>query len=187
MATTEEHRLTVEAYLELEAGSEVRHEYVDGELFAMTGASCAHSFLIGSLYVRLWQHARRGPCQVHTSSVRVHVAAANAFYYPDIVVSCDERDRSDSHSLEYPGLMVEVLSPSTAGFDHGKKFSDYRTLDSLHDYVLVHRDRRLVEHFRRQRDGTWLLTDLRAEDTLVVEALAFEVRVDELYEDVDLP
>lgn len=141
--------LSVDDYLAGELESQVRHEYVDGEIYAMVGASDRHGLitlnLAGTLSQRLPDR-----CQVFTSDmkVRIRTAERTIFYYPDILVSCDPRDR-ESYYRQYPCLIAEVLSPHTARLDRFEKFLFYQQLDALEEYLLVSQDYRQVEVFRR--------------------------------------
>lgn len=141
--------LPVDIYIEGELESQVRHEYVDGEVYAMVGASDRHGLIAGNLHTALNLRLPE-QCQVFTSDmkVRIRTAERDIFYYPDVLVSCDPRDR-ETYYREHPCLVVEVLSPHTARSDRFEKFLFYRQLDSLQEYVLVSQDYRQVEVFRR--------------------------------------
>jgi Uma2 family endonuclease len=146
-----------EAYLAWEERQEEKHEFIAGEVFAMAGARREHVVVSGNLYAVFKQRLRGGPCQAYVADLRVRVDAADAFFYPDVVVSCDPRDHAADQFIAHPTLIVEVLSESTAAFDRGKKFAAYRTLPSLQEYVLVDIEARRVETFRRTPENDWLL------------------------------
>lgn len=148
-----------EAYLSWEEGQAEKHEYINGEVFAMAGARREHVVVAGNLYAAFKQRLRGGPCQAYIADLRVRVAAADAFFYPDVVVSCDPRDHAAIQFIEHPTLIVEVLSESTESFDRGHKFAAYRTLPSLQEYVLVDSEARRVESFRRTSENDWLFHD----------------------------
>ena len=141
--------ISVDDYLVGELASQVRHEYVDGELYAMVGASDRHGLITVNLASLLSQRLP-DRCQVFASDmkVRIQVAEREVFYYPDVLVSCDLRDR-EPYYRQYPCLVIEVLSPHTARLDRFEKFMFYRDLDSLEEYLLVSQDYRQVEVFRR--------------------------------------
>ncbi|MFO8038350.1 MAG: Uma2 family endonuclease, partial [Sodalinema sp.] len=142
--------ITPEDYLAAEEISPIRHEYRDGEVFAMTGGTQAHHTIVGNLFFALKTHLRSSGCRIFAEGMKTRVEASNAFYYPDVVVTCDDRDRQpQSQYIEYPRLIIEVLSPSTARFDRTEKFADYRTIPSLEEYVLVSSDRQQVEVFQK--------------------------------------
>jgi Uma2 family endonuclease len=161
MATAPVSRLSAEEYLALERQSAERHEFLGGEIFAMTGASRRHNLIAGNVFAALHvQLAGRG-CEVYTHDMRVRVPAADLFTYPDVVVACGGPQFADAETdtLVNPTLIVEVLSPTTESYDRGNKFAHYRTLPSLAEYLLLAQDRVRAEHFVRQGDGGWLLTE----------------------------
>ncbi len=141
--------LSVDEYLAGELESQVRHEYVGGEAYAMVGASDRHGLITLNLAGLLSQRLPER-CQVFSSDmkVRIQTAERDIFYYPDVLVSCDPRDR-EPYFRQYPRLVAEVLSPHTARLDRFEKFLFYRQLDSLQEYLLVSQDYRQVEVFRR--------------------------------------
>ncbi len=140
--------LSVADYLEGERHSEIRHEYVAGLVFAMVGGTLGHNRVTGNIYAFLRNHLRGTPCSAYMSDVKVRIEAADAFYYPDVVVSCEPADLKDSF-LTAPVLVVEVLSPSTENIDRREKLLNYPKLASLREYVLVSPDDVRVEVFRR--------------------------------------
>src|SRR5262245_20014349 len=164
MATAPIARLSAEEYLALERQSTERHEFLDGEIFAMTGASRRHNLVAGNvfaaLHAQLAGHAGHS-CEIYTHDMRVRVTAADLFAYPDVVVACGAPQFVDAETdtLVNRTLIVEVLSPSTESYDRGNKFAHYRKLPSLAEYLLLTQDRVHAEHFVRQGDGGWLLTE----------------------------
>lgn len=156
-------RYTPAEYLALERVAETKSEYFDGEIFAMAGASREHNLITGSVVTRLTSQLESRPCEVYPSDMRVKVPATNLYTYPDVVVVCEE-PRFEDASLDVllnPTLLVEVLSPSTAGYDRGIKFDSYRTIESLRGVLFIAQERVHVVHYVRQDDGTWLLTETR--------------------------
>ncbi|MFT4241928.1 MAG: Uma2 family endonuclease [Acidovorax sp.] len=149
--------LTAADYLAWEQAQADRHEYIDGEVFAMAGGEDRHTTTAGNLYIALRQHLRGTPCSTYMSDVRLHVAASNAYFYPDVMVTCDSGDRASRLSKSAPVLVAEVLSPSTASYDVGAKFAHYRQIASLREYVLVDIDRRSADVYRKGADGLWVL------------------------------
>ncbi|MDO8350788.1 MAG: Uma2 family endonuclease, partial [Gallionella sp.] len=139
-----------------ELSSEIRHEYVDGEVYAMAGAGEAHNLIALNIASKLREFVRGGPCRVFISDMKLHVKTWKAYYYPDVMVTCDPAD-SQSHFKELPSLIVEVLSPSTESTDRREKMLAYRTLASLREYVLVAADKRQVEIYRRDEQDEWQL------------------------------
>jgi len=140
--------LSVADYLEGERHSEIRHEYVAGRVFAMVGGTLAHNRVALNIAAFLHRHLQGTPCSAYMSDVKVRIEAADAFYYPDVVVSCEPADLKDSF-LKAPVLVVEVLSPSTENVDRREKLLNYQKLAGLREYVLVSPDEVRVEVFRR--------------------------------------
>ena len=151
-----------EAYLAWEEQQAGKHEYLAGETFAMVGARREHVVVALNLASAFKQRLRGGPCQAYVSDLKLRVEAVDAFFYPDVMVSCDPRDHAAERFIAHPSLIVEVLSESTAAFDRGDKFAAYRTLPSLQEYVLVDIPSRRVETFRRAADQDWLFHEHRA-------------------------
>lgn len=178
-----------EDYLAAErAGRDVKHEYVNGEVFAMTGASFNHNLIVLNLGSELRARLKGRPCHVLPNDMRVRIEAANAAKYPDLTALCEPpRFRDDRQDvLLNPVLIVEVLSASTEAYDRGGKFAIYRRLPSLEEYVLVSQDQPLVEAFSRQPDGRWVLSETEGLDAEVVfAALGCRVAMWEIYDKVD--
>lgn len=148
--------LSEEDYLHGERVAPAKHEFVAGEVFAMAGASKTHGTLALNAALILRNHLRGGPCRTWIADMKVRVAAASAYYYPDVVVSCDPRDLAadaPQDYLEHPGLIVEVLSPATEHIDRREKLLAYRRLESLTEYVLVDQEKPWVEVYRRTEAG----------------------------------
>lgn len=177
--------LSADDYLSGELKSDIRHEYIDGEVYAMAGAGEAHNLIAGNVFSRLRGLMRGGPCRVFISDMKVRVAAWNAFYYPDVLVVCDAAD-TQPYFKESPCLIVEVLSTSTEAIDRREKLLAYRTLASLREYVLIAQDKRQVEVHRRDEDGAWRLETLEEGDPLHLECVGAVLSLDEVYEDVSL-
>ncbi len=150
---------TATEYLAWEPTQEERHIYVRGEIFAMSGGTFEHNEVAGNILVALKTHLKGAPCKVGINNMRVAVENANCYLYPDIVVTCADHDTKNPKITEIheAKLIVEVLSESTASYDRGAKFADYRQLDSLQEYVLVDPDARTVEVFRRNAANIWEL------------------------------
>lgn len=174
-------------YLEWELKSPVKHEYVDGEVYAMSGASRRHNLIVGNLLRRaLNASAEQKHCQVFGSDMRVQVDARNSYYYPDVSACCDPDDRDELY-VTSPCLIIEVLSPSTASIDRREKRASYATLPSLRDYIIVDQDRLRVELYRRESHG-WGGYILNQPDDLVeLSCLNLRLTLSEIYEGVELP
>ena len=176
-----------QAYLDWEATQAEKHEYIAGEVFAMVGARREHVLVSGAIFSRLRQHLRGSPCDTFASDMKLFVEAADAYFYPDLMVTCDERDRAPGlAALAHPVLIIEVLSDSTAAYDRGAKFSAYRKLPGLREYLLVDIDARRLELFRREGDH-WLYFDAVEPDCLQLESVGLELWVAEAFEDLESP
>ncbi|MCC7527733.1 MAG: Uma2 family endonuclease [Candidatus Melainabacteria bacterium] len=180
--------LTAEEYLEFEAASPVRHEYVQGLVFAMSGSTYAHNVIAGNFYGILHAHLRGSGCVAFMNDMKLNVKAADSFYYPDIMVTC-EKPRNDAVFVDSPVLVVEILSPSTKQIDRREKMVAYRKLPSVKEYVLVHQEAALVEIHRREANGAWLIELFRSAEMVRLESMpggVLELPVDDLYEGLDL-
>ncbi|NCJ08367.1 Uma2 family endonuclease [Synechococcales cyanobacterium C] len=177
--------LTPKDYLQLEAESPVKHEYIDGEIYAMAGASDVHVTITGNLFALLRSHVRGTGCRVYISDMKARIEGRDRFFYPDVMVTCDPRDQETSGYKRFPKLVVEVLSETTEAFDRGDKFADYQTLESLQEYVLINTRHQRVECFRRHQGGQWVLQFYTRETkTFYLESLDFTGTLAALYEDV---
>lgn len=176
--------MTVAEYLEMEKTSEVKHEYLDGDIYAMSGASKRHNILGNNFRDNVRPHLRGGPCQIYTFEVKVYIEALNTFYYPDLVVACDPDD-SDDYFVKKPVLIVEVESPTTSGIDRREKLMAYRKLPSLREYVILAQDKISAEVCRRE-DGDWLSELVGPGENLRLESVGVTIPLASLYEGVDL-
>ena len=130
---------TPQEYLEIEQISPIKHEYLQGQMVAMAGASKIHVIIAGNLSALMVNHLRGSGCISYANDMKVRLPDLNCFYYPDLAITCDDRDRNNQEDfILYPKLIIEVLSDSTEAFDRGDKFSDYQTIAALEEYVLVH-------------------------------------------------
>lgn len=178
-------RFDAASYLAWEAEQPGRNEYVAGEVFAMVGVWQSHNVAAGNLATLLRQALKGSPCRVFIESVKTRVEAADCFFYPDVLVTCDPRDRATPDYVSHPLLIAEVLSASTAGFDRGAKFAAYRKLESLQDYVLIDVAAQRVEVFRRSPENHWVLYDYAPGDSVELASLALNFPVDALLEDTE--
>ena len=184
-----ESLLTPDEYLALERAAERKHEYIGGRVYEMSGASRAHILITLNVGAELRRHLRGRPCETYASEMRVRVSETGMYTYPDVVVACGEPAFEDAHvdTLLNPTVIVEVLSPSTEAYDRGEKFSHYRRLASLREYVLIAQDRVRVEHYARQgeRGEQWLLTELAGlGDALALPAIGCTLALADIYERV---
>lgn len=178
--------LTHEEYLKLEEESGVKHEYIDGYAYAMAGAIDAHATIALNLAASLRDRLRGSDCRVYITDMKARIESINRYFYPDVMVTCDRRDREMPSYKQFPCLIVEVLSDSTEAFDRGDKFADYQQLDSLQEYVLINVKRQRVECFRRNSEGLWVLQNYTEKSgTFQLQSINFEATMQALYEDVE--
>lgn len=182
--------LTPEEYLAIERKAEYKSEYFNGEMFAMAGASAQHVLIVTNVAAELRGQLRRKPCTVYSTDLRVRVSPTGLYTYPDVVVICGQPQFADEDRdmVLNPTLIVEVLSESTKDYDRGGKFEHYRSLSSFGEYVLIAQDRCHVEHFIRQSDNRWLLSETnKIEDTIHLSSIDCTLALTEVYDKVDLP
>lgn len=175
-----QNRISLEEYLAGELISDVKHEYIDGEVFAMTGTSINHNRIIGNLYAGLRAHLVNTPCEVFTSDIKVK--AQNNFFYPDLIVDCEQK-KGDQHFTESPLIVVEVLSKTTRKLDKTLKRLAYQSLPSLQDYVLVEQDFVDIEVSRRANH--WQPEHYYLGDQVYLVVLDLFLPVHEVYAKVD--
>ncbi|MEO5659230.1 MAG: Uma2 family endonuclease [Polaromonas sp.] len=171
-------------YLAWEPAQLERHEFLDGEVFAMAGAEDRHVTVAGNLYIALRQHLSGSPCRTYMSDMRLQVAAANSYFYPDVLVTCSAADLASAMVKTEPKLIVEVLSPSTAAYDRGVKFSHYRRLASLEEYVLIDLDSRSTDGYRKGADGLWVLHPFARGEQVTLASVALELSAAQLFAEV---
>jgi Uma2 family endonuclease len=176
---------TPEEYLDIERISPIKHEYLQGQIVAMAGASKAHVIITGNFSALLVNHLRGSGCLSYASDMKVRLPELNIFYYPDLVVTCDPRDnRSDQDFILYPTLIVEVLSDSTEAFDRGDKFADYKTIPTLTESLLIHQSQMLVERFQRRSENLWVPQIYRDGDIVEIDSINFSCPMGALYENI---
>ena len=180
-------RYTPEEYSALEAQSEVRHEYFDGEIFAMAGTTIPHNLIKGNIMAGLRAGVRERGCRIYDESVRLAVQDQFHYTYPDIMVSCDPADRHSSLLIRQPVLIVEILSPSTAEYDRSQKFNQYKKLTSLRHYILVSQTAWVLEWFRRNEADEWIYTVFSdPADVLEIPDLNLRLPLADVYDDTDV-
>jgi len=188
MQTARQTVLTRDDYLTMEQASRQRHEYVAGAVYAMAGGSQRHNRIALNLAARLLQRLSGRPCQVYMSDVKLYVAAAEAYYYPDVMVVCGEAQATAGTGLvvDAPVLVVEVLSEATETIDRREKLAAYRRLPGLQEYALVSQDRLAVELYRREGDLGWLYVCYEPGDVVQFASVGVEVPLAELYAGTDV-
>jgi Uma2 family endonuclease len=172
-------------YLHAEQSSESKHEYLAGEIWAMVGASDAHVTIALNLAAILKQHLKGSPCRSYISDMKLRVEQADAYFYPDVMVSCDPRDLENKLIKQHPSFIAEVLSPSTEAFDRGQKFTCYRQLPSLQCYWLIDTGKQLIDSFVRTDNDDWLLHSYsQADEPVQIQTLDFTCSLEQIYDDL---
>ncbi|URR36400.1 Uma2 family endonuclease [Thermosynechococcus sp. HN-54] len=187
MSTQPSPQLSPQDYLQWEAQSGVKHEYINGQVYAMAGASDAHVTLALNLATLLRPTLRQRGCRLYISDMKVRLEQRNCFYYPDLLVTCDPRDQQAPLYKSFPCLVIEVLSPSTEAFDRGDKFLDYQSLETLKEYVLVNTRQQRLETFHRSTAGLWVWQAYTSPDSPVeLKSIGWQGHLSDIYEDVIL-
>jgi Uma2 family endonuclease len=190
MASTARTRLTAQQYLEIERRAEYKSEFLNGEMFAMSGASRAHNLIATNVTRELSGQLRGRPCETYAGDMRVKVSETGLYTYPDVLVVCGEAEFEDAHvdTLLNPTVIVEVVSPSTEAYDRGEKFAQFRNLASLREYVLIAQDRPRLERFRRSEGQDWLFSAVDGlEETAHLTAIGCDLALADVYERVPFP
>jgi len=188
VASQPKSSFTPEEYLELERKAECKSEYLNGEIFAMGGASPRHVLIVTNLVRELSSQLKNRPCSVFSTDLRVRFSPAGLYTYPDVVVLCGPPLYHDSRrdTLTNPTFIVEVLSRSTKDYDRGEKFEQYRAIESFKEYLLVAQDRPHIEHLVRQPNNTWVFSESsERDDTIPLQSLGCELKLAEVYDKVD--
>ena len=177
-------RMSVEEFLEWDRTQTIRHEFVDGEVYAMSGAHAAHNAMALNLAIELRTHLRGSPCRIFLIDMKLKVEALGNFFYPDVMVTCSAADKQDPLIVREPTLLVEVLSPPTERYDRGDKFRRYRLLPTLAEYVLVDLEERRVDAFRKGADGHWVLHTFDEGAGVTLASLDFQIPTAALWAEV---
>ncbi|WP_043739304.1 Uma2 family endonuclease [Thioalkalivibrio nitratireducens] len=175
--------MDAEAYLAWEGEQQEKHEYFRGEVFAMVGASDGHVTITLNVASALREHLRGGPCRSFISDMKLRVEAADAFFYPDVMVTCDEADRARGLYKAAPVLVVEVLSPGTEAFDRGAKFAAYRLLPSLREYLLIDPITGALDLYRRDPENHWVLHPHSPHERVELQSVALSLTGARIFED----
>lgn len=181
--------ITEEEYLEMEAVSPVKHEYYNGEIFQMAGASYSHNLAAMNIPAGLHARLKGQPCRVFQNDMRLFIEETGLYTYPDVMVVCGKPEIKKYKGLDSilnPTLIVEVLSPTTADYDKGAKFDHYRTIESLREYVLVWQDKKRVARYTKRDDGSWVLNDFIGEDAEIdLTSIECSLSIEDIYDKVD--
>jgi Uma2 family endonuclease len=176
--------VTAVEFLAWDATQTIKHEFVRGEVFAMSGAHEAHVTATMNVAMALRQHLKGSPCRTFLTDMKLRVEAADAFDYPDVMVTCSAADAADPLIKREPTLVVEVLSPSTAAYDRGEKFAAYRLLPTLQEYLLVDPAARRCDLYRRGADGLWVLHPGAPEQGVHFASVGLELEGARLWDEV---
>ena len=176
--------MTAEQFLAWDGEQPERWEFVGGEVFAMTGATVRHAAVTGNLYMALRQHLRGSPCRTIANEVKLRVQASDAYYYPDVMVTCSAADAQEPLIQREPLLLIEVLSKSTASYDRGAKFAAYRSLPSLREYLLIDPASRRCDLYRLGAEGFWVLRPFEAGQAVALESVAMTLSAQALWDEV---
>ncbi|MEB3341495.1 Uma2 family endonuclease [Okeania sp.] len=179
-------KMSQEEYLEWEAKQEFRHEYIDGEIIAMTGSSIPHNKIAINFCIALMPHLRQKGCQVNVSDVKVQDHKNDRYFYPDLVITCNADDLKSRKFIQHPTVIIEILSPGTEKYDRGDKFKYYRQFPSLQEYVLVDQGAISVEIFQRGEGKSWQYCGYTEGESITLESIEFTCAIEVLYAGVNL-
>jgi len=179
-------RMSVDDYVALDRASEERWEYVNGEAFAMAGASPRHNAIVANVFLALGTALRGKPCFPLGSDQKIETTATRSFHYPDLVIVCGKPRVStkDEHAITNPTVLIEVASPSTSDYDRAAKFDHYATIPELQEFLAVFTETRRIEHRKRTGDGQWLSTNVLGGEVLL-ESLGVALELDDAYADLE--
>ena len=192
MSALPESYLTPEEYLERERTAEEKSEYFAGCLYAMAGATEAHNLINVNISSELRQQLKGSDCRVYANDLKIKVEKTGLYAYPDVIVACGERrfeERTNTQPMEAllnPGVLIEILLPSTESFDRGRKFSHYQQLDSLKEYIIVAQDRPYVDHFTKHGNQEWLLRVAEGlQERLYLPSIQCALALSDIYDNVE--
>lgn len=177
-------KLTPEEYFIWEEQQLLRHEYLSGRVYAMSGGTQNHGRIASNIIFILKGHLRGSGCQVGNSDCRVNIFETQDYVYPDVSVTCDDRDRTAIQAIQYPCLIIEVLSASTANYDRGDKFRMYRRNPSLQDYVLVDTEKIAIDLYRKNDRSNWEIFNYQSGDNIDLQSIGLIFPIESVYEDI---
>ncbi len=179
-----QHTFSPQDYLEWEDLQDHKSEYFAGEVFAQAGASSKHTEIAGNLFAFAHAHLKGKPCRAYIADMKLRVSEVDAFFYPDVMVTCDLRDRDTDMYKQYPVLIAEILSESTAEYDRTFKFTCYQKITTLRDYLLISQDVYSIEHFHLNDSGEWVRIVYTFNDLFHLGCIHLDVAVSDVYADV---
>lgn len=179
--------ISPEEYLTEERAALDKHEYYQGEVFAMSGASLKHNVIFSNLFGELAHKLKGKSCKPYGSDLRIHIPKNTLYTYPDISIICGEADLTDKEfdTATNPSVIIELLSKSTRNYDKGEKFTLYRDIDSLKEYILVDTEKIYTEKHVRNADGSWQLTDYKSlENSFTIDSIQLTILLKDVYEGI---
>ena len=179
-------QLTPEDYFAWEEKQLEKHEYIDGQVYAMSGGSVNHSRIAVRLTTLFSNHLENSSCETGNSDLRVNIAGTKNYTHPDVSVTCDDRDKTTTQYITYPCLIVEVLSPSTEAYDRGGKFRMYRNNPVLQDYLLVSSTSIEMDLYHKKDTGEWLIINYKEDDTIELKSINLSFAIEQVYRNLDL-
>lgn len=187
MDTIERKTFTESEYLELERKADFKSEYYNGEIFAMAGASLIHNEIVANLISIFNQFLKDKPCKVYPSDLRLRIEKSGLYTYPDITIVCGKTELLDNKfdTLKNPTVLIEVLSDSTEKYDRGQKFSFYREIPSLKEYILVSSKTMKIEKFKRLEDGNYLYIESNEHQPFPIDSIDMNLNLEDVYNKID--
>jgi len=177
--------MNAQEFLIWEESQQEKHEFLQGDVFAMGGARREHVVTCLNIASSLKQHLRNTPCRAYMSDMKLQIELLDAYYYPDVMVSCQKSDHQADQFLTQPSLIIEILSDSTEAYDRGDKFAAYRQIESLKEYMLIDIKHKRVECFNRTENNDWLLHDYSNEPSCNLSSLELNIPLSEIFEDIE--
>lgn len=182
-------RYTIEEYLEMERASNIKHEYYQGEIFAMAGASPIHNRIFSNVFIKAGNQLLDKPCRPYGSDMRMHIPENTLFTYPDISIYCDDPESFDDNEDNKinPTVIIEILSPSTRAYDLGKKFEFYQTIPTLKEYIVIDTEHITVKCWRITAPDQWVLEEYKSlHDTVIIPAVEVSLLMQDIYKGTQL-
>ncbi len=179
-------KISQQDYLEGEKISQIKHEYLDGEVYEMAGTSIRHNRIIRNLLSRLNEKLGGSDCETFFVDIKVYVKKLNRYYYPDLLVVCGEINQ-DEHFTNRPLIIIEILSPSTALTDRREKMFAYKEIESLEEYVLIEQNKIYAEIYRRRDDGLWSWIEFDENEEIEFDSIGFKMRMTDVFKGIEFP
>jgi Uma2 family endonuclease len=174
-------KMTAAEYLDWEPQQELRYEYIDGNIVAMTGGTIPHNDIAINLLTALLPHVRASGCRINMADAKLCLSESSDYYFPDLMVSCHPQDLNARKFIQFPKLIVEVLSPGIADKDRTDKFTDYQRISTLEEYLLISSEKISVECYRRGEGRMWLYYPYTTGDSIPIESIGISVEIEQLY------